>query len=571
MAKHSNQPPTELSAALHACRRAMLYVFIFSFAVNILSLLQPLYSMQVFDRVFTTRSVDTLIGLTAVIIIGYIFYGALYAIRAGVIARVVEWMERTVAPKLLRISIEQAAQTGAPYAGQHQRDLATIKNFIALATPTAMDIPWSLMFVIVIYMINPILGFLAVIGVILLCLSALINEYVTRKSLMRATEKNVESTLGADAIGRSAEAICAMGMNDAVVNNWEADTKRGLELQDLAQQRSAIINGITRSMRMLLQVSVIAIGAYLCLQNQLSAGGLIAASILVQRTLSPFDSAINIWKQLVGARDAYHRLTLLMRNVVPPVGSTLLPAPKGRLTVEGLYLGFGKLSQPVLRNINFELQPGESLGIIGPSAAGKSTLAKALAGVFLPTMGTVRLDGAELFRWGRAEVGQYIGYLPQQVDLFAGTLKFNIARLLPDTPDAKIIEAAQKAGVHNMILQFENGYDTVYVPGNTVLSPGQKQRIGLARAMFGTPRLVIMDEPNSNLDGEGERALMHTIAQLKQAGITTIIVAHRPSVLAGVDKILVLKNGAVDAIGPRDEILGRFSPAAPRRIEGGAA
>lgn len=566
----SKQPqPTVLSSALAASKRAFCYIFIFSFAVNLLSLLQPLYSMQVFDRVFTTRSVDTLIGLTSVVVIGYAFYGALYAIRAGVIARIVEWLERTVAPQLLRVSIEQAAQTGAPYAGQHQRDLATVKNFVALAAPTVMDVPWSALFVIVIYMINPVLGFISVLGIFLLVASAIVNEYATRKVLLRANESAVESTLGADAIGRSAEAICAMGMNDAVVANWQAASERGLELQDLAQRRSAIITGIMRSLRLLLQVSVTAAGAYLALNSELSAGGLIAASILSQRTLTPFDQAINLWKQFIGARDAYHRLTLLMRSVVPPQGSTTLPAPLGRLTVEGLYLHFGKPSAPILRNVSFEVAPGESVGIIGPSAAGKSTLGKALAGVFLPSLGTVRLDGQELFRWGRAEVGQYIGYLPQQVDLFAGSLKFNIARLQQNVPDAKVIEAAMRASVHPLILQFEHGYDTVYVPGNTVLSPGQKQRIGLARALFGNPRLVILDEPNSNLDGDGERALMHTIEQLKLARITTVIIAHRPSILATVDKILVLKNGQVEAFGPREEILGRFRAQRPLS-EGGA-
>ncbi len=567
----STAAPTVLSTALASTKRAMLYIFIFSFAVNALSLLQPLYSMQVFDRVFTTRSEATLIGLTAVMLIGYLFYGALYAVRAGVIARIVEWLERTIAPQLLRISIEQAAQTGSPYAGQHQRDLLTVKNFVALATPTAMDIPWSLLFVLVIYMINPILGFIAILGILMLCTSAMVNEYATRKALMRANEKSVETTHNADMIGRSAEAICAMGMNNAVVANWVAQNERGLALQDIAQQRSAIISGVARSLRLLLQVSITAIGAWLALNNQLSAGGLIAASILAQRTLAPFDNAIALWKQLIAARDAYHRLSLLMRNIVPPLGATVLPAPRGHLAVEGLYLSFGKAATPILRNINFELQPGESLGIIGPSAAGKSTLGKALAGVFLPTVGTVRLDGAELFRWGRAEVGKYIGYLPQQVDLFAGSIKSNIARLIPDATDASIIEAAQKASIHQLILQFENGYDTVYVPGNTVLSPGQKQRIGLARALFGSPRLVILDEPNSNLDGDGERALMHTVKQLKLAGITTIIIAHRPSILAHVDTILVLRGGAVEAIGPRDEILARFSAANLRLPEGGAA
>ena len=567
MAKHPAHS-TLLATALHSMKRAMIFVFVFSFAVNMLSLLMPIYSMQVYDRVFTTRSVDTLIGLTAVVLIGYAFYGASYAVRAGVIARVVEWLERTVAPQLLRVSIEQAAQTGSPLAGQHQRDLATIKNFISLATPTAMDVPWSLLFVLVIYMINPVLGFMSILGIFMLVTSALINEYATRKSLLRATEKSIESALNADMIGRSAESICAMGMNDDVVKNWEGENIRGLELQDIAQQRSAIITGSMRSLRMLLQVAVTAVGAWLALQNELSAGGLIAASILVQRTLSPFDGAISLWKQLVGAREAYHRLHLLLRNIMPPQGSTVLPVPHGRLTVEGLYLSFGK-GAPTLRNINFELQPGESLGIIGPSAAGKSTLGKALAGVFAPSHGTVRLDGAEIFNWGRAEVGQYIGYLPQQVDLFSGSIKRNIARLKENIPDDKIIEAAQKAGVHQMILQFETGYDTVYVPGNTVLSPGQKQRIGMARALFGNPRLMILDEPNSNLDGEGERALMNTITHLKQAGITTIVIAHRPSILASVDKVMVLRQGAVEMMGPRDEVLAHFSPQ--RRIEGGGA
>lgn len=566
---HPSQP-TELSAALASCKRAFGFVFIFSFAINLLSLAQPLYSMQVYDRVFTTRSLDTLIGLTSVVVISYAFYGALYAIRAGVIARVVEWLEHSVAPKLLRVSIEQAAQTGAPYAGQHQRDLATVKNFVALAAPTVMDLPWSVLFVIVLYMINPVIGFICVLGVIILCISAILNEYLTRKPLLRANEKSIEVTLNADAIGRSAEAICAMGMNDTVVSNWQHEAERGFSFQELAQKRSAIITGLTRSLRLLLQVIITAVGAWLALENQLSSGGLIAASLLSQRTFTPFDSMIGLWKQLNQARDSYRRLTLLMRNVVPPQGSTLLPEPRGHLKVESAYLHFGRPNEPILRNINFELQPGEMLGIIGPSAAGKSTLGKMLSGVFPPTMGSVRLDGQELFRWGRSEVGQYIGYLPQQVDLFAGTLKFNIARLIPDTPDAKIIEAAMKAGVHELVLRFENGYDTRYVPGNTVLSPGQKQRIGLARALFGNPRFVILDEPNSNLDGDGERALMHTITQLKAHKVTTIIIAHRPSILAAVDKILVLKGGSIEAFGLREEILSRFAPNR-RAIQGGDA
>ncbi len=569
MSKQNQLHDTALSRTLTAMRRALRYVFLFSFAINMLSLIMPLYTMQVYDRVFTTRSLDTLLSLTVVVLIGFVFYGAIYAVRAGVIARVLEWMERTLAPQILGSSIEQAAQTGTPYAGQYQRDLMILKNFIAAAAPTVVDIPWSLIFVLVIYMINPMIGFLSLAGIVLLCVSAFLNEYATRKALMRAQERSVSSALTADIIGRNADAICAMGMNAAVTRHWQTHNERGLVLQDIAQSRSAVISGITRSLRMLLQILVMALGAWLALNGQLSSGGLIAASILAQRALTPFDQAIMLWKQFIGARDAYNRLHKLLETIVPPAGNTALPTPAGRLTAEGLYLTFGK-GQPTLRNISFDLAAGESLGIIGPSAAGKSTLAKAIAGVFKPTYGTVRLDGAEIFQWGRTEVGQHMGYLPQQVELFGGTIKQNIARLNENFTDAAVIEAAQKAGVHNLILQFEHGYDTVYEPGNTILSPGQKQRIGLARALYGNPRLVILDEPNSNLDGDGERALMHSLNYLRRAKVTTVIVAHRPSILSTVDKVMVLRAGAIDAIGPREEVLARFQPR-PRIQESGDA
>lgn len=569
MATLSHAPDTPLARSFLAMRRTLRYVFIFSFAINILSLSLPLYTLQVYDRVFTTRSLDTLFSLTAVVLVAFGFYGALYAIRAGVIARLVEWMERSLAPQILGVAIENAAQTGSPFAGQYQRDLLGIKNFISVAAPTLMDLPWSFLFLLVIYLINPLLGFLSLIGMVILGASAFLNEYATRKSLMRAQERAVSSSLTADMIGRNADAICAMGMNAKVIAHWQTYNEQGLVLQDIAQSRSAIIGGITRSLRLLMQILVMAIGAWLALEGQLSSGGLIAASILAQRALSPFDQAIGLWKQFIAARDSYKRLHTLLTQVNPPVGATLLPTPAGRLTADGLYITFGK-NQPTLRNISFSIAAGEALGIIGPSAAGKSTLAKALAGVFKPAYGTVRLDGSEIFQWGRSEVGPHIGYLPQQVELFSGTIKQNIARLDPNPDDARVIEAAQRAGVHNLILQFEHGYDTVYVPGNTVLSPGQKQRIGLARALYGNPRLVILDEPNSNLDGDGERALIMAIRYLREARVTTIIVAHRPSILGMADKIIVLKNGTIEVMGPREEIMARFTPR-PRIQEGGDA
>ena len=555
--------PTVLNDALFSMRRALKFVFLFSFPISLLSLLYPLYSMQVFDRVFTSRSVETLVGLTGIILIGYIFYGLLHAVRASVVARIVEWLERTVAPQLLQVSIVHAAETGVPMAGQHQRDLMTIKNFIASSAPILMDVPWSLMFVIVVYMINPLLGFLCVLGLVVLIGSALMNEYATRRVLMRATEKNVEAALNAEMLARQAEAIQAMGMAGAVVGQWERDNVRGLSLQDMAQQRSAIINGFSRSARMMLQISITAVGAYLALKNELSSGGLIASSLLVGRALAPFEGTITLWKSFVAARDAYHRLHALFAGGSAVQSATQLPTPYGEITVDSLYVAIGK-SSPILRNINFQLAAGESLGIIGPSAAGKSTLVKAMVGIYPPQHGHVRLDGADIYTWARADVGPHVGYLPQQVELFSGTIKQNIARMLENPNDADVIEAAQKAGVHEMILQLPNAYDTPYVPGNSVLSPGQKQRIGLARALYGSPCFVVLDEPNSNMDGDGERALMQTIAVLKQMRVTTVIVAHRPSVLASVDKVLMLRAGMVDVLGPREEVMQRFTPGAQR-------
>lgn len=557
--------PTMLSTALRATKRALLFAFIFSFAVNALSLLMPIYSLQVFDRVFTSRSMDTLFALSIVVLVGYVFYGILYAIRAGVIARVVEWLERTVAPDLLHASLAMTASAGTPMAGQHQRDLMNIKNFISGAAPTVMDIPWSLLFVLVIYMINPLLGALAVGGIVLLSVSALVNEYATRRPLMRASEKNVETMLHADLLGRHSEAIQAMGMGKAVIERWRAQNSEGLKLQDHAQERSAIILGITRSLRMLLQMAVIGLGAWLALHNELTAGGLVASSILVARALAPFEGTIMLWKQFIAARDAYRRLTRLLTGVTIPLGETRLPTPAGALSVENIYYAPPK-SATILRGISFNLKPGESLGIIGPSAAGKTTLGKALIGVFPPTHGHVRLDGADIFQWARDDIGRHVGYLPQQVELFMGSIKQNIARMEQNPPDALVIQAAQRAGVHEMILQFPNGYDTQYIPGNTVLSPGQKQRLGLARALYGEPRFVLLDEPNSNLDGDGERALMGALKLLKQGQVTTVIIAHRPSILGLVDTVCVLRGGQLEVIGPREEVMQRFV-SGPRRTQ----
>lgn len=569
MATHES--PTSLNSALTSMRRAMVYAFLFSFAINLLSLLLPIYSLQVFDRVMTSRSIDTLVGLSLVVLVGYAFFGALFAIRAAVIARMVEWLEHRMTPKLLEVSIGAAAETPMLSTAQPLRELGTIKNFMAASAPTVMDIPFSVIFLLVIYMINPLLGFIALLGMVLMCVSALINEYATRKLLLRANQNQTEALINADVLGQQAQTIQAMGMMQAVITRWQRQSDKGLNFQEQAQQRSAVVQGASRSMRLILQIVIIGVGAYLTLEQQMSIGGLVASSILVGRALQPFEGIIMVWKQLVGARDAFLRLQQLLRHAPGKRGDTALPAPRGILSVEGLYFTPGR-NNPILKGMNFTLQQGESLGIIGPSAAGKSTLAKCLVGIYPPTHGSVRLDGADVYHWSRQDFGQHVGYLPQQVELFPGTIKENIARMQETVDDAAVVAAAQKAGVHELILSLPEAYDTKYLTGQASLSPGQKQRIGLARALYGNVRFVVLDEPNSNLDGDGERALMQTLQHLRQASVTTVVVAHRPSILQTVDKVMMVRGGVIESFGPREEVMARYSATGRQKLrpaEGG--
>jgi ATP-binding cassette subfamily B protein len=559
-----SMPESLLAMALHACRKSFYYAMGFSLAINLLSLLIPIYSMQVFDRVFTSRSIDTLIGLTSVILVGLIFYGAFNAIRGAIISHVVDWFDRALAPTLFQLAIRQASVSGTAPAAQYQRELLAIKNFLSGSLVTMMDIPWSLIFLLVITLISPFLGFIALVGITLLVLAGLFNEYATKRIYNRAQEHTVESMDAADAAARNAEAIEAMGMMERVTLGWMQRNEEQAYYTKLGNQRSTIIQSITRVLRTVLQVAITAFGAVLVLNNQLTAGGMIASSMLIYRAMGPFESAIMIWKQFTLARDAYRKLNRTLHSFDNKRGDTALPPPRGAITVENLYYQPSK-TQAILKGVALRLEAGEALGIIGPSAAGKSTLAKCIIGIYPPTFGQVRLDGADVYTWSRTDFGQYVGYLPQDVELFYGTIKQNIARMQPLPDDAEVIRAAQMAGVHEMILRLPKGYDTEIKPGHGALSPGQRQRVGLARAMFGSPKLVVLDEPNSNLDGEGDAALLHCLRELKTQGVTTVIVAHRPTVLQTVDKILVLAQGAPEAIGPRDDILARYMGGRPRQ------
>ncbi|MCI5048847.1 MAG: type I secretion system permease/ATPase [Rickettsiales bacterium] len=552
---------TELNQAMQSCRRAVGYAFLFSFCMNVLMLLLPIYSLQVLDRVISSRSYDTLIVLSLITIIGFSFYGIFNMIRQFVFSGICEWLDAKLAPRLLSMAVVKSSMSVHTNAGQYQRDLNSIKGFIMNGLGILLDAPWSLLFIIVIYMINPILGFLAVIGSIMLVLFALINEYATKKPLEKAQENSIQSMQIADIASRNAEAVEAMGMMPNVLNNWVEHNNKGLEQSYKGASRANIIQSVSRSLRMIIQIGVIGIGATLALENELTVGAMIACSILVGRALGPFEGAIGVWKGLIQAREAYHRLDMSLTTTPNLRGTMELPAPKGDLVAEGLYYT-PPGSAPIIKNVNFALKAGESLGIIGPSAAGKSTLAKVIIGILPPSHGALRLDGVETFKWNREDFGQYVGYMPQHVDLFNGTIKDNIARMNMQANDADVIHAAKLAGCHEMILRLPNGYETQFSQGNLSLSPGQRQRIGLARALYGNPRFIVLDEPNGNLDGEGERALIRALANIKKMGITYIVVAHRPSIVSGVDKIMTLRSGSIEAFGAREEVLKQYTGGA---------
>lgn len=550
---------TSLSQALGALKRTGLYIMCFSLAMNLLTLMMPIYSLQVFDRVFTTRSIDTLVGLTVMTLGAMAFFGLIYAVRSAVIAKTIEWMENHICFDVLTRAVHAASIYPGVTAGQQLREINTIKSFIAAGTPILADAPWSILFVLVIYLIHPLLGFTALLAMLLFIGLAVLNEYATRKPLMRASQASIQSQLAADLLSQNAETIQAMGMMQNVLHGWRAIYQSSLNDQEMAQKRSATLQGISRSARLIMQIAMTGFGAFLVLEGEMTGGGLIAASILITRVLSPFEGLIGMWRQFTSARDAYQRLNRLLGDSLPAHGTTTLPAPKGTLDVETLVYTPPK-KPAILRGISFHMEPGESLGIIGPSGAGKSTLAKCLIGIYPPSHGRVRLDSADVYQWIREDFGQYAGYLPQQVELFVGTIKQNIARMSQTIDDAAVIEAASRAQVHELILQLPSGYDTLYQPGGGLLSPGQLQRVGLARALYGRPKFVVLDEPNNNLDGDGERALLGVLAMLKAEAVTCVVVAHRPTILASVDNIMALRAGMIEAYDTRQNIMLRYTP-----------
>ena len=554
----------EMLAALTAYKRAFFNIGLFSAVINLLMLAPALYMLQVYDRVLASGNEMTLLMLTLMILGLFGLMGALEWVRSQVVIRLGTQMDMRLNQRVYDAAFEAQLSTGSPAAGQALNDLTSLRQF---ATGNALfaffDAPWFPVYLWVIFMFSPWLGLLALGGAVLLMLLAWLNQRLSQGPLKAASELSVEATQQASAHLRNAEAIEAMGMLGTLRGHWLAQHTAFLAQQNLASEKTASVGAWSKGVRLALQSLVLGLGALLAVQGQITAGMMIAGSILMGRVLSPIDQLIGVWKQWTSARLAYQRLESLLQAHPARPPRMALPVPRGELAVEQLSASAPGTRRATLSNLSFTLPAGQVLGVIGPSGCGKSTLARLLVGVWQPLAGKVRLDGAQLSQWDKQQLGPHLGYLPQDIQLFAGTIAQNIARFAQVDAD-KVLAAAQMAGVHSLILQMPEGYDTRLGDGGAGLSGGQKQRIGLARALYGLPALIVLDEPNANLDEAGEQALLQAIAQLKQLKRTLILITHKPNVLTLTDQLLILREGQLQAYGPTAKVLAAPKPAAAK-------
>lgn len=552
----------DIDAALLSYRRVFWSLGLFSGVINLLVLVPSLYMMQVYDRVLTSRNETTLLMLTLITLGLYMLSGLIEWVRGQVMIRMSAGLDQQLGERIFDAAFERSLREHSANPAQVLSDLATLRQFITGQGLIAMlDAPWLPIFLVASFLFHPWFGAMTlVLAIILVCL-AIWGELATRSSLAEANYMAVKSAKYVNSTLQNAEVIQAMGMLPALRGRWAFLQQGIITAQARASDRSARITSMTRFVRISGQSLSLGLGALLVIEGQISGGMMIAMSLLLGRALAPVEIAIGSWKGFGSARSAYQRLTSMLTEQ-PKVRLRMpLPAPTGALRLEQLYVAPPGSQQPTVRNINLALEKGEVLAIIGPSASGKSTLARAIVGIWPAIGGSVRLDNAEISQWSHESLGPYLGYLPQDIELFDGTVAENIARF-GELDSAKIIAAGRYAGIHEMILHFPKGYDTPLGPGGLGLSGGQKQRIGLARALYDQPPIIVLDEPNSNLDEAGEKALVNALRALKNAGSTVIMVTHRPSVLAVVDKIVLLKDGAQQLFGPRDQMLKALMPPA---------
>lgn len=549
----------KLRQILAAYRGAFVAAAVFSVFINLLLLTIPLYLINVFSHVFGSRSLETLGMLTLVAGGALLLQAALELVRGRLLVRVSTEVEDRLGHEVFGATLLGAAGTNL-HSAQPLRDVNELRNILGTGDIFRLvDITVIPLFVAVIYLFHPTLALIALGGALVLFALAVLNEWVTRKPLGQANQLAMSSINRAEDFVRNADVIRAMGMLPSVTKTWQSENEKKFSSLEAGSNWGNRLRVTARLVRMLLQMGLLGVGTYLYLQQEILPGTIIAASILMARALAPVESAIGTWKSVVSARAAYHRLAALLTTAASSNEQTALPVPLGRVNAERVMIAVRDSGSLLLKQITFELAPGELLGVIGPSGAGKSTLAKALVGVLRPTAGAVRLDGASLIHWDPDALGQHLGYLPQDVQLFAGTIAENIGRMNPSADPEAVVDAAQRVGVHDMILRLPSGYDTRIGEGGVALSSGQTQHIGLARAYFGNPTLVVLDEPNANLDADSEMALHRLLKEAKGGGTTQIVISHRPSVLQAADKMLLLREGAIDMFGPAQEVLARVT------------
>jgi len=559
MAKNPVTAP--LIKTLGDYKSTLLSVGCFTALINILMLAPSIYMLQVYDRVLSSQNETTLVMLSLMIVGFFAFIGLLEAVRSFIVIRIGSQLERRFNLRVYLAAFERNLFQGEGNAGQSLGDLTHIRQFVTGPALFAFfDAPWFPVYLFVIYLFNVWLGVFATAGAVLLIGLACLNEAMTKKPLGEASLLSQKSSQLATSHLHNAETIQAMGMLGALRNRWFQVHSRYLGLQNQASDTGAVISSLSKTLRLCLQSLVLGLGALLVIKGDMTAGMMIAGSILMGRVLSPIDQLIAVWKQWSSAKLAYGRLNALLQAFPPGDDAMALPAPKGQITFEQVSAGPPGQRAATLHLVSFSLAAGEVMGVLGASGSGKSTLARVLVGVWPTLGGTVRLDGADIHRWNRDDLGPYIGYLPQDIELFSGSIAQNIARFRDADPQ-KVVAAAQQAGVHELILRLPQGYDTVLGEDGSGLSGGQKQRVALARALYGQPSLVVLDEPNSNLDTVGEAALASAIAQMKARGTSVILVTHRSCALAQADKLLVLNDGRLQAFGASQEVLKALSGA----------
>ncbi|MBS0236086.1 MAG: type I secretion system permease/ATPase [Proteobacteria bacterium] len=567
--EQNSQSP--LKETLLSCRVMLKFALVFGAIINILMLTTPLYSMQVLDRVISSHNVDTLLMLTIVIIAALTLLSLIQMGRAFALNKMGDWFERQLSNSVFANSVTMSLMAKNSIGSQKIRDLQTIKTFLISPQIVAMiDTPWAIIFIIVLLILHIWIGVLAILGACILVFMAIITDRLTKDLIESNIDIAMKSNRQVEQVTRNAEVVHVMGLVGNLIRSWQHINLRVQHTQSVVRRRQIILEEITKFIRLSLQIAVTGMGAYLVIHGEITPGTIIASSALIGRALAPFDHFMAAWKGYINFKKAYMRLDKGFDIVKLKASKMSLPRPEGKLLFENVYFSHQGSQQHALKAINFGLEPGDILAVIGPSASGKTTIAKLIVGAWQPTIGTVRLDGANLKDWNHDELGQYIGYLPQDVELFSGTVRENIGRMNQDAESEKVIEAAQIAGVHQMILNLPQGYDTEIGFDGSILSGGQRQRIALARAFFASPQFLVLDEPNASLDSIGEEALVIALSVARERKITTVVISHRSQLLNVADKIMVVKDGTIVAFGPKKQVmeqLNRMKPIAATHTE----